>query len=193
MRMKEDHMKNGQSKPAYNVQVSTSNQYIASYSIHQNTTDTNTLIEHVQQLENNYGQKPESITADAGYGSEENYQWMEAGNITGYVKHNLFDRQQSELLESKKPFTADKLYYNEQKDCYYCPMGQQMDNAGSYSRTTSSGFKQTITRHAAKNCNNCPLKGACHKAAGNRVIEVNHNLNRLKHKANELLKSPEGI
>ena len=193
MRMKEDHMKNGQLKPAYNVQVSTSNQYIASYSIHQNTTDTNTLIEHVEQLENSYGQKPESITADAGYGSEENYQWMEAGNITGYVKHNLFDRQQSELLESKRPFTADKLYYNEQKDCYYCPMGQQMDNAGAYSRTTSSGFKQTITRYTAKNCNNCPLKGACTKAAGNRVIEVNHNLNRLKTKANELLKSPEGI
>ena len=37
MRMKEDHMKNGQLKPAYNVQISTNNQYIASYSIHQNT------------------------------------------------------------------------------------------------------------------------------------------------------------
>jgi transposase len=31
MRMKEDHMKNGQLKPAYNVQISTNNQYIASY------------------------------------------------------------------------------------------------------------------------------------------------------------------
>ncbi len=38
MRMKEDHMRNGQLKPAYNVQISTNNQYIASYSIHQNTT-----------------------------------------------------------------------------------------------------------------------------------------------------------
>ena len=44
MRMKEDHMKNGQLKPAYNVQISTNNQYIASYSIHQNTTDTNTFL-----------------------------------------------------------------------------------------------------------------------------------------------------
>jgi len=31
MRMKEDHMRNGQLKPAYNVQISTNNQYIASY------------------------------------------------------------------------------------------------------------------------------------------------------------------
>ncbi len=34
MRMKEDHMKNGQLKPAYNVQISTNNQFIASYSVH---------------------------------------------------------------------------------------------------------------------------------------------------------------
>jgi transposase len=46
MRMKEDHMKNGQLKPAYNVQISSNNQFIASYSVHQQTTDTNTLITH---------------------------------------------------------------------------------------------------------------------------------------------------
>ncbi len=47
MRMKEDHMLNGQLKPAYNVQISTNNQFIADYSIHQKTTDTNTLIMHM--------------------------------------------------------------------------------------------------------------------------------------------------
>ena len=49
MRMKEDHMRNGQLKPAYNIQISTNKQYIASYSIHQATTDTTTLIDHVTQ------------------------------------------------------------------------------------------------------------------------------------------------
>jgi transposase len=42
MRMKEDHMLNGQLKPGYNVQISTSNQYI-DYTIHPNPTDTLTL------------------------------------------------------------------------------------------------------------------------------------------------------
>src|SRR5690606_28827996 len=32
MRMKEDHMRNGQLKPAYNVQLSSHNQYIVHYS-----------------------------------------------------------------------------------------------------------------------------------------------------------------
>jgi len=193
MRMKEDHMKNGQLKPAYNVQVSTNNQYIASYSIHQNTTDTNTLTKHLEQHQNDYQQLPANLTADAGYGSEENYQWMEDQNITAYVKHMHFDREQSELLQSTKPFTTDKLYYNKEQDCYYCPMGQQMNSTGTFTKTTSTGFTQTVTRYEARNCEGCPLRGVCYKAKGNRVIEVNHNLNRLKQQANELLKSKEGI
>ena len=36
MRMKEDHMKNGQLKAGYNVQVSTENQIITHYTIQQN-------------------------------------------------------------------------------------------------------------------------------------------------------------
>ena len=58
MRMKEDHMLNGQLKPAYNLQISTNNQFIASYSIHQKTTDTHTLIPHIGQHENNTAKLP---------------------------------------------------------------------------------------------------------------------------------------
>jgi transposase len=193
MRMKEDHMKNGQLKPAYNVQISTNNQFIASYSIHQKTTDTNTLTPHLEQHEKDFSEKPEVVTADAGYGSEENYQSLEDKGITAYVKHNQFDRQQNETIRDKKPFAADKLYYHKEKDCYYCPMGQAMNNIGTTTKNTSTGFKQHITRYQAKNCEGCPLRGVCHKAKDNRTIEINYNLNRLKQKADELLLSEEGI
>lgn len=193
MKMKEDHMKNGQLKPAYNVQISTNNQFIATYSIHQNTTDTNTLIPHNQQHNQQYGQAPQSITADAGYGSEENYRHLEDEGITAYVKHNSFDRNQNKTIKNKKPFSPDKLYYNKEKDHYICPMGQQMKNTGILTKKTTTGFTQTINRYQAVNCEGCPLRGVCHKGKGNRVIEVNHNLNRLKQKADELLLSPQGI
>src|SRR5690606_39177128 len=49
MRMKEDHMNNGQLKPGYNVQISTSNQFIVNYTIHPNPTDTRTLSAHLAQ------------------------------------------------------------------------------------------------------------------------------------------------
>jgi hypothetical protein len=71
MRMKEDHMKNGQLKPGYNVQISTSNQFIVNYTIHPNPTDTTTLKAHLEQHVASFGKAPKKLTADAGYGSEE--------------------------------------------------------------------------------------------------------------------------
>ena len=193
MRMKEDHMLNGQLKPAYNVQISTNNQFIADYTIHQKTTDTTTLTAHLDAHEKQYNQTPEVVVADAGYGSEENYQVLEEKQITAYVKHNQFDRQQRKNIQDKKPFATDKLYYNQEQDCYYCPMGQQMKNAGTTTRITTTGFTQTLHIYKAQNCEGCPLKGVCHQAKGNRIIEVNHHLNELKRQANERLLSEEGI
>ena len=193
MRMKEDHMLNGQLKPAYNVQISTNNQYIADYSIHQKTTDTNTLAPHLEQHKNLYGQDPEIITADAGYGSEENYRLLDQKDITAYVKHNQFDRLRNKNIQNKKPFSTDKLYYNKEKDCYYCPMGQAMEKTGTTTRKTTTGFVQTLNTYKAKNCEGCPLRGMCHQAKGNRVIEVNHHLNELKKRAEENLLSEEGV
>jgi transposase len=193
MRMKEDHMLNGQLKPAYNLQISTNNQFIASYSIHQKTTDTHTLIPHIDQHEKQYAQTPQVVVADAGYGSEENYQALDEKKIAAYVKHNQFDREQNAHIQSKKPFSTDKLYYNKEKDCYYCPMGQAMKNTAITTRKTSTGFIQTLSIYKAKNCEGCPLRGMCHQAKGNRTIEVNHHLHQLKQQANDRLLSKQGI
>lgn len=193
MRMKEDHMKNGQLKAAYNVQVSTSNQYIVNYTIHPNPTDTTTLESHIAQHKKSYDKAPQIITADAGYGSEENYSLLEENAVTAYVKYGMFDKQQNENYTNKHPFKAEKLFYNKDKDCYTCPMGQPMHFIGEFRKKTSTGFEQTLRRYQAKNCANCPLNGACHKSKGNRIVEVNENLQKHKARAYELLNSEEGI
>jgi len=193
MRMKEDHMKNGQLKPAYNVQISTNNQYIASYSIHQNTTDTNTLIPHLQQHIKSFKVKPNNITADAGYGSEQNYQWLEGKQITGYVKYNNFDRQQNSKIKQQKPYSTDKLEYNAEKDIYYCPVGKPMKNIGDKTSITKGGYTQIHTLYKSRKCEGCPLRKDCHQGETHRVISVSHNLNRLKQKAEKRLTSKRGI
>lgn len=193
MRMKEDHMKNGQLKPGYNVQISTSNQFIVNYTIHSNPTDTNTLSTHLTQHEASFGKAPEVLIADAGYGSEENYTLLEQKGIIAFVKYGMFDKEQNENYNSKHTFAANKLFYNHEKDCYICPMGQQMNYIGISSKRTSTGFEQSVRRYQAGNCANCPLNGACHKSKVNRIIEINENLNRLKQKAHGLLNSAEGI
>ena len=193
MRLKEDHMKNGQLKPAYNVQISTNNQYITSYSLHQNTNDTNTLIDHLDQHVKNFKQKPSNVTADAGYGSEENYQWLEDQRITAYVKHRRFDRSQKAALVRKDPFAVDQLVYQEENQQYLCPIGEPMKHIGSHVRQTKNGYPQVVDHYQAKNCKGCFLKEVCHQQKGNRVIEVAGNYMRLKRKADKRLKTNKGI
>ncbi|EAA23198.1 Transposase [Fusobacterium vincentii ATCC 49256] len=41
MRMKEDYMRNGQLKPGYNLQIGVISEYIVSYDIFHNPSDTN--------------------------------------------------------------------------------------------------------------------------------------------------------
>src|SRR3954453_3559988 len=193
MRMKEDHMNNGQLKPGYNVQISTNNQIITNYDIFPNPTDTLTLPAHLDSFKQLYDHLPQTLTADSGYGSEQNYEHLEDNTITAYVKYNTFDQQQQGVREKKYPFAAEHLHYNQQQDFYVCPMGQHMLNLGAYSRKNESGFEQTLTKYGAKNCAGCPLRGVCHKGKGNRAIEVNHNLNRHKQQARALLSSEQGI
>ncbi|WP_406844377.1 IS1182 family transposase [Flavobacterium soyae] len=92
MRMKEDHMLNGQLKPAYNLQISTNKQFILHYSLHPNPTDTKTLSPHIDSFEKSYKKVPKELVADAGYGSQENYNLLKARKIKAFVKYNYFDR-----------------------------------------------------------------------------------------------------
>ncbi len=193
MRMKEDHMLNGQLKPGYNVQISTSNQFIVNYTIHPNPTDTLTLKPHLEQHERSFGQAPKTLTADAGYGSQENYTLLEQKEVEAFVKYNLFDKEQNGNYKSKHPFHAEKLFYNKQDDAYICPMGQKMHYIGTGTKTSRNGFVQTYKRYQAKDCSRCPLNGACHRSKTNRIIEVNERLKRQKQKAQELLNSEKGI
>jgi len=112
MRMKEDHMGNGQLKPGYNTQVSTQNQIITHYTIHQNPGDTLTLIPHLEAFEKTYGFMPKELTADAGYGSATNYEYLQKKGIDAYVKYARFDKE-----TKKKASLPDAISDQKQNDC----------------------------------------------------------------------------
>ena len=192
MRMKDDHMKNGQLKPAYNVQISTENQFITNMSIHQRPGDTATLESHLGQFEKLYKKQSKKVVADAGYGSEQNYHLMEESGIEAFVKYNYFHQEQKKKHKNN-PFLVSNLYYNTKADYYVCPMGQHMNNVGSGTRTSDLGFISNVTYYQAQNCNGCPVRGLCHKGKEDRKIEINYQLNRYKNKARQLLLSEEGI
>ena len=192
MRMKDDHMKNGQLKPAYNVQVATENQFFTHVDFFPNPTDFLTFIPFNNGFKERYQKMPEIEVADAGYGSEENYEFMQNNDIEAYVKYPLFHAEQKNSLKNNA-FLPQNLYHNQEKDYLVCPMGQHMEKVGNSTRKSESGFVSNTTFYQAKNCSGCPLRGQCHQAKGNRQIEINHQLNRYRQKARELLTSPKGV
>ena len=86
MRMKEDHMKNGQLKPAYNVQIGVEAEYLVGIKLFQCSTDTQTLIPFLEQLKGHLPHLSQAIVADAGYESEENYHYLEEHQLKAYIK-----------------------------------------------------------------------------------------------------------
>lgn len=194
MRTKDDHLNQGQLKPCYNLQITTNNQIVLNYSIHPNPTDTTTLPGHMNDFKQLYGRSPDKLIADAGYGSEENYKFLEKEGIQAYVKYNTFHQEISgKKKKIRKPFGVENLYYDKEKDCYYCPMGQPMRYIGDKRKTTENGYTQQLKQYKAINCNGCPIKGVCHQGEAERVIDVNHRLNKLRNTAKDLLISEEGI
>jgi hypothetical protein len=195
MRMKEDHMKNGQLKPAYNLQISTENQFIISYSIYQNPTDSPTFKPHIEhtaaQLASIHQVLPKIQVADAGYGSEENYLYLEQKNLDAYVKYGTQRKEQTKKWKLD-PSKVSNLHYNEVGDFFVCPMGQQMTFRYATKKTSTTGFEAEIKVYQAQNCENCPMRGVCFQAKGKRKISVNPQLNRLKQKARTLLESEKG-
>lgn len=192
MRMKEDHMKNGQLKPGYNIQISTNNQYILNYTIHQCAGDTSTYPLHMEEFHSHYGRYPAVSVCDAGYGSEENYLYASGHGIDTFIKYNYFHKEQQKKFRND-PFLSANFYYNEGADGMYCPMGQRMKRLADIKRITDNGFEQTISRYRARNCKGCPLRCRCHKSRSERIVQVNHRLRKFKEKEREKLLSPEGL
>ena len=121
MPMKEDRgAKRPWPKPAYNVQMGTENQFIVGYSIHGRVGDTACLIPHLDQLQKQVKRLPQRIVADAGYGSEENYAYLQRHRVENYVKYNTFyhDTRVVRSLEKKRKlqFRADNFGYDPQHD-----------------------------------------------------------------------------
>ena len=193
MRMKEDAMNNGQTKPGYNLQLSAESQFITDFALYPNPTDTLTLIPFFHSFLGRYGHLPSVAVADSGYGSEENYRFMDEAGMEAYVKYNRFHMEQRPRYKPN-PFHHDNFHYNAEEDYYVCPMGQRMTRIGTSHSQTASGYRSETARYRAQNCKGCPLRGLCYKAKGDRrIIGVNHRLNGYKRKARERLTSEEGI
>ena len=193
MRMKEDAMNNGQTKPGYNVQIATENQFITNYGLYSSPTDQGTLIPFLNSFEDRYGVRSSTVCADSGYGSEMNYEYMVSNQITPFVKYNMFHAEMKRNRRNN-PFLVENMFHNKDLDFYVCPMGQHLEFIGTKKETSDLGYVSTRSVYRSKDCSRCPLRSMCYTGQHKtRTIVVNHRNNELRAMARELLTSEEGL
>jgi len=192
MRMKEDHMRNGQLKAGYNIQMGTEEQYVVGFSVHQRPGDPGCLIPHLKETQQQRsGRHPKRAIADSAYGSEENYAYLEQENIQAFVKYNTF-HQETKPRHKPNPFAAEQMPYDEVLDTFTCPNGQSLRYKTTQRHRSDNGYQSTRRVYQCDDCSQCPLKEKCSKAKGNRTIQVSFCLWKMRANARNLLLSEQG-
>ncbi|MFB9768561.1 IS1182 family transposase [Lactiplantibacillus modestisalitolerans] len=193
MRVKEDPMQNGQLKPAYNLQIATSNQFITGYQLFHNPTDTRTLQPFVKHLEDN-NTLGSTVVADAGYGSESNYQYLEdeLGQHTALIPYGTMLKENSQKWRSddRKVMNWD---YHEKDDYFINPQGVRFSFNTYRQRTDKYGFIRDFKEYVAEKYdeNHQLIAGALTPKGNLKKISVNENWEYFKAKQRELLSAPE--
>nr|WP_316503065.1 MULTISPECIES: transposase [Paenibacillus] len=161
------------------------------YSVHQRPTDTRCLIPHLEKVKTQFGRLPRTVIADAGYGGEENYDYLEQKELEAIVKYNTFHRENSKAWKQDIS-KIDNWTYDAETDTWICVAGQPLPFRRVSQEETESGYKIEYRHYRGTDCEGCPLKPQCTKAQGNREVKVSMKYMRFKNQAREKLRSEEG-
>lgn len=182
-------------RPGYNGMIGTEGQYIVGASIHQNPNDAACFKEHIEQALNLMPKKMETIIADAGFGTEENYEHIEEElKMEGLLKFPSYDKEQQKSFK-ENPFHRDNMIYSVESDAYQCPNGKWLYYSGDTEEKSKSGFVSTSRNYTCEDCSGCAHFDQCgykRKEASSRTIKVNLNLERHKQQVREMLKTEQG-
>ena len=163
MRMKEDHMRNGQLKPAYNVQIAVNSEYITGIEVFSNRTDYGTMEPFLRQLKKKHGKKYKKVTADAGYESLDNYLYLEENGQISFIKPQIHDTKETKKYRSQIG-RAENMTYDADADTYICAMGKKLVMYRE-SKDRHSKHDVVVSHYRCENCAGCPRRAECCKAA----------------------------
>lgn len=200
MRMKDDHMMNGQLKPAYNVQVAVENYFIIHAYVSHDRTDYNTLIPVIQKHIHAFGEILQEATADSGYCSEKNLLFLKEHRIESYIK--LQDHEQRKTRAYKENIGK---YYNmtsqifEDEHYYICHDGRELRHIRTEEKEMD-GYTQTMEVYGCADCSGCEHKAKClykynpeKDADKNKVMKINERWEELREKSHANIQSEKGI
>jgi len=197
MRMKDDHMRNGQLKPGYNVQFGTENHFIIDILLTNDRTDYHTLIPLVEKHAKNTNVRLKEFIADSGYCSEKGLGYLVKNNIEPYIK-----LQMHEVMKTRKYKNDIGKHYNMKTlddGTYICASYKQLPYLCT-SKSNRLGYEQEFRVYECEDCSGCSLKEKCFynyhpekHANANKRLKINHNWEELKARSNKNIQSKKGI
>ncbi len=192
MHMKDDHMRNAQLKPGYNVQIGVDSEYIVATDIFQDRNDVWTLVPFLKQMEKNLGFSYPSVTADSGYESEEAYDYLSSKEQKPYIKPQTYGTWK------KRSFKQDiskreNMKYDEASDTYTCHANKILNPLYIKKQKSKNGYESEVTVYECTDCNGCPYKEKCTKARGNKRLYVSKNFIKKRQISYENIMSETGI
>jgi len=192
MRMKDDHMRNGQLKPAYNVQLAVEAEYVIGAGVFPDRNDTTTLKPMIENmLRYNTNMIIQRFIADSGYESEENYTYLEGRNIDCYIKPQTYEQQKKRGFK-KNIGKRENMAYNPDTDEYTCHNNKQLKAITTFKKKSQTGYVSEVTVYECESCEGCPHKVKCTKAKGNRCMEVSKTFIKSRQKSLENITTEMG-
>lgn len=200
MRMKEDAMRNGQLKPAYNLQHGVDSEYITWLTIGPQPTDTTTLIPFLKEAEEYLKFKYKKITADAGYESEENYLFLESNGQTSFIKPANYEISKTRKYQQDIG-RIENMDYDKEKDIYSCRNGKTLKAEYLKHSKSKTGYVSEKTIYKCSDCSGCSYKNDCIKGNNcktpleerNKVVQVAKKFIKQRKEDLERILSEEGI
>jgi len=196
MRMKEDHMKNGQLKPAYNVTLAVDAEYIVGIMASQERSDMGTFIPMMEKLRPLGYTKP---VADAGFESEENYTWCEENGQLAFIKPANHDQEKTKKYKSDIG-KRENMIYDAENDTYICHAGYRLQATYEKKSKSKAGYPLVTTVYSCTQCAGCPHKTKCIKGASktpleerNKNLYVSKNFQRQRQEMESRINTEEGI
>lgn len=196
MRMKEDAMRNGQLKPAYNIQNLTASGYVVCSGISQDRTDYATCEPTVEKFCRDIGVVPDNYVADSGYDNVTNFNYLKGKGIKPYIKPQTWE------MSKKRSFRNDigryqNMDYDKQDDVFICKNGKRLRKTKERRRRDSGALYGTY--ECESGCQRCPFRDEClgPKRKGEKRARKHFDACvehwELRQEAYGLLSSDEGI
>ena len=185
MRMKEDHMRNGQLKPAYNVQIAVNSEYITGIGAFSNRTDSGTLVPFLHHLEKMQGKRYDSVVADAGYESLGNYLYLDAAGQISFIKPINYETSKTKRFKAQVG-RSENMQYHEDEDCYVCAAGRKLELRRENTTKNSFGQYETTAYYRCDDCSGCTFRNICSKAADEKAKELQIKPEFREHRAKSL-------